>query len=195
MLKVGVTGGIGSGKSLVCKVFNCFGVPVYNADERAKLLYDIDTYLQSQIIELFGVDLYSEGKLNRKLLASIIFNDAKALVAVNALVHPAVEQDFKQWANKQNNTPYVIQEAAILFESGVHKIMDKTITISSPQSLRIKRASLRDNVLPEEIKRRMDKQMTDEEREHLANYIIISNDIDPMLPQIIDIHRQLVKLV
>ncbi|MDR1056747.1 MAG: dephospho-CoA kinase [Prevotellaceae bacterium] len=192
MLKIGLTGGIGSGKTVVCEAFKCLGIPVYQADTEAKRLYDTDEILRRQMIELFGSDLYKGQFLDRKILASIIFNDREALNTINKLVHPAVERDFNDWASQQHTVPYVIQEAAILFESGIARLMDKTITISAPETLRIWRASLRDNVSTEDIRRRIENQMNDNERNCLADFIIVSNDITPMLPQILNIHNKLI---
>lgn len=194
MFKICITGGIGSGKTLVCKVFEHLGIPVYYADYEAKQLYDTDELLRQQITGIFGAELYEEGKLNRKMLASIIFNDKTALDKVNKLVHPAVERSFIAWADKQCNVPYVIQEAAIVFESGLAYMFDKIINISAPIELRIRRASNRDNVPAEEIRRRISNQMADEERNNLADYVITSNDIEPILPQILTIHQTLINL-
>ena len=193
MYKVGLTGGIGSGKSLVSEVFKHLNIPVYQADNIAKRLYNTDYLLRKQMIDLFGAGLYKNNLLDRKMLATIIFNDKKALNTVNHLVHPAVERDFNHWASQQISS-YIIHEAAILFESGVDNNMDKTITISAPEELRITRASRRDKVAPIEIIQRISNQITDDERNLLADFIIISNDIQPMLPQILSIHKVIISI-
>lgn len=195
MLKVGITGGIGSGKSLMCKVFKCLGIPIYYADDAAKHLYDSDEQLRYQMINLFGSTLYENNLLNRKILASIIFNNKDALKQVTEIVHPAVERDFSNWAQKQSTTiPYVIIEAAILFESTLWQLVDKAIAVTSPETIRIQRACMRDNISTTEVKKRIANQITDDERNKRADFIIISNNSTPVLPQILQIHNTLISL-
>lgn len=191
MLKVGITGGIGSGKTIICEVFKQLGIPVYYADTAAKNLYNTDEQLKIGIIELFGENLYANNTLDKKALASIIFNNKTALHKVNQLVHPAVARDFEQWALYHKSAPYVLQEAAILFESKTNRLMDKTITISVSEDIRVQRASLRDKVTPNEIKQRLQHQLTEDERNQLADFIIINDNSQPVLPQILRIHNTL----
>ncbi len=193
MLKIGVTGGIGSGKTTVCKIFEVLDIPVYYADPRAKLLMIEDSKLVKEIKKLLGDKSYNKDKsLNRKYIANIIFNDKNKLNALNALVHPAVKNDFDKWCDSQNS-PYVLKEAALLFENGSYKSLDKTILVSAPLELRVLRVMKRDNHTRESILSRVRNQMPESEKEKLAN-IIIKNDNDiSLISQIIEIHRQLVK--
>ena len=193
MLKIGVTGGIGSGKTTVCKIFEVLDIPVYYADPRAKLLMIEDSKLVKEIKKLLGDKSYNKDKsLNRKYIANIIFNDKNKLNALNALVHPAVKDDFDKWCDSQNS-PYVLKEAALLFENGSYKSLDKTILVSAPLELRVLRVMKRDNHTRESILSRVRNQMPESEKEKLAD-IIIKNDNDiSLISQIIEIHRQLVK--
>ena len=154
-LKVGITGGIGSGKSTVCKVFSLLGVPVFEADHEAKQLMDSDDRIRKGLIDLFGKSVYTEnGRVDRKKLASIIFNDDIQLQKVNELVHPIVRSEFIKWSENQS-VPYIVHEAAILFESGFYKLMDFTILVSAPEAERIARVTKRDGNLPEQVRNRM----------------------------------------
>jgi dephospho-CoA kinase len=191
MIKVGVTGGIGSGKSMVCQVFAKLGIPVFNADLAAKKLMDEDQILKQQLIDTFGEDIYTpEGLLDRKKLAGIIFNDQLALQKVNALVHPFVREHFDQWAEKQN-APYVIQEAAILFESGQAERFNKTVLVIAPEEVRIERVMQRDNTTHEKVLERMANQLPDKEKIGKADFVVLNNGEAMVLPQIIEIHQKL----
>jgi dephospho-CoA kinase len=193
MSKVGVTGGIGSGKTLICNVFSKLGIPVFNADNEAKIILNTDKDVISTIKELFGNDIYINNSIDRKKLAEIIFNNEEALTKINSLVHPKVRLAFKKWCLQFSNLPYVIQEAAILFESEAYKELDYTITVHASEATRVKRVMQRDGVIEEKIKERIKNQMSDEERLKLADYVI-NNDEDTMvLPQILDIHQKLIK--
>lgn len=190
-LKVGITGGIGSGKSTVCKVFSTLGVPVFEADVVAKQLMNSDKRIIKGLTELFGESVYtSSGRVDRKKLASIIFNDDIRLQKVNELVHPIVRSEFLIWANQQK-VPYVIHEAAILFESGFYKMMDFTVLVSAPENERIGRVTKRDGSLPAQVKQRMNKQWSDDEKRKLASIEINNADDELILPQIIKIDKQL----
>ena len=160
MLKVGITGGIGSGKTLVCTIFAALGVPVYHADTQAKLLMNTDHELKASIEKYFGNDIYRNGTIDRRKLAEIIFNDKKALEKINSLVHPAVARDFESWSALQTS-PYVLEEAAIIFESDIAHRFDKVILVTAPENLRIERVCARDNVTPEIVRKRMKNQWTD----------------------------------
>ncbi len=190
MIKVGVTGGIGSGKTIVCSVFQKLGVPVYNADSRAKHLLFSNKAISDYIKERFGNDLYTVEGLDRKKLADIVFNDPLALKDLNSVIHPAVKKDFDHWAEKIN-APYVIKEAAILFESGAYKYMDKIITITADESLGIKRTMDRDNVSEKEVKNRMSFQSSDEYKVQKSDFYITNDNNTLVLPQIIQIHEKL----
>lgn len=190
-LKVGITGGIGSGKSTVCKVFSVLGIPVFEADVVAKQLMNSDNSIRKGLTDLFGEAVYtSTGRVDRKKLASIIFNDDIRLQKVNELIHPVVRQEFLLWADNQD-VPYVIHEAAILFESGFYKMMDFTILISAPENERIERVVKRDGSLPGQVKERMNKQWSDEQKRKLASVEITNADEELILPQIIKLDKQL----
>ena len=168
---IGITGGIGSGKSKVAGYFSELGIPCYTADDRAKYLMNTDAALKESIVHHFGSECYMDNTLNRSYIADIIFKDKTALAKLNALVHPVVGQDFLNWVEKQN-TPYVIKEAAILFESGGAKSCDSIILVTAPKKIRIERVLARDNTTVEAIKDRMSKQWSDSQKTPLADYHI-----------------------
>src|SRR6266498_4309644 len=146
MIKVGITGGIGSGKSLVCEIFSKLGIPIYKADEHAKLLMNTNSQIKDKLTAKFGPDVYKHNAINRPLLADIIFNNREALEFVNTTVHPVVASDFDAWCNLHFSHPYVIEEAALLFESGAYHRMDKVITVLAPENIRKQRVVKRDNI-------------------------------------------------
>ena len=190
-LKIGITGGIGSGKSTVCKVFKLLRVPVFEADIVAKQLMDSNDQIKNGLVNLFGESVYTEnGSVDRKKLASIIFNDDIQLQKINELVHPVVRSEFLNWVENQT-APYVVHEAAILFESGFYKMMDFTILVSAPEEERISRVIKRDGSLPQQVKERMQKQWSDEEKRKLASMEINNSENELILPQIIKIDKQL----
>ena len=190
---VGLTGGIGSGKSVILEVFSSYGVPCYQADNRAKELMQKSPELIRQIKVLFGEDIYQDKKLNRSKLADIVFGDKKKLKSLNALVHPLVNKDFQFFLNQQN-TAYVIKEAAILFETGVAKDCDETILVTAPEKLRIQRVMKRDKINVEHIKSRMSHQWSDEKKIPLANYVINNIDWDKTFKKIEEIHKKIIDL-
>ncbi len=191
MLRIGLTGGIGSGKSTVSRMFAALGVPVYDSDSAAKRLMVTSPELISSIVGLFGSHSYRDGILDRAYLASRVFTDEDLLRELNALVHPAVADHFRKWASEMDSEgyPYVIHESAILFESGLAVSMDYTVTVSAPVEVRIARAVLRDASDPEKIKARMAHQMDDAEREALADYVIHSGEYDILMPQVIELDK------
>ncbi len=190
-IKVGVTGGIGSGKSTVCKIFRLLGVPVFEADKIAKELINSNPKIRRKLINLFGEDIYmANGLVNRKKLADIIFNDDIQLAKINELVHPIVREEFLKW-EKLQKTKYVIHEAAILFESGFYKIMDFTILVSTNKNERVKRVMKRDNIPEELVLERMEKQWSDEEKRKLATVEIKNNDENLIIPQIVKTDKQI----
>lgn len=195
MLKVGLTGGIGSGKTFVANIFAHLGIPIYYADVEAKRLYDTDTALLQQLQHTFGNGIIDSTthQLNRQALAAIVFSDTKALSTLNALVHPALEKHFVKWADEQA-APYVLQEAAILFESGFNKLMDKTIAVTAPDELRIARVVKRDNVSVEDVRKRMQHQLSQDKLSSMVDYTIVADNSTPLLPQVLNIHNQLLKL-
>ena len=194
-LLVGITGGIGSGKSTVARIFSILGIPVYYADDRAKWLMANDEALKEQIKANFGQESYSEtGVLNRALLASQVFSDEEKVKTINGLVHPAVKADFENWANAKT-APYVLKEAALLFETGSYKDLDKVINVSSPIRIRISRVLMRDPHRNEkQVNDIIDKQLPDEEKNKLADFVIKNTDNKLLIPQVLEIHLQLLNL-
>lgn len=191
MIKVGITGGIGSGKSTICRVFSVLGIPVFVADEVAKQLMNTDEQLRADLIRLFGDAVYlPNGVVDRKYLAGIVFNDPSSLKKLNAVVHPAVHRAFEKWV-KHQNAPYVLHEAAILFESGFNRMMDYTITIVTDEQERIERVMKRDKISEELVRQRIRNQFTDEQRIGLADFVIRNNDEDLVIPQVLEIDRKI----
>jgi len=190
-LAIGITGGIGSGKSTVCKIFKLLGVPVFEADLVAKTLVNSNTEIRNGLIQFFGKDIYSrDGRINRKMLANLIFNDDLLMEKVNRLVHPVVRNEYLNWIKQQNST-YIIHEAAILFESGFYEMTDYTILVSAPNELRIERVTHRDQITPEMVKSRMLKQWTDEEKRKLASFELVNDNKKLLIPQILEIDKKL----
>jgi len=190
ILKVGVTGGIGSGKTTVCRVFEKLGIPLFNADLEASKLMNNDVFLIAEIKKTFGQDIYDENNtLRRKNLSAMVFNNQDLLMHLNALVHPAVFRHFAIWHARQANVPYVIKEAAIMFESGADKELDLIIQVSAPETLRIKRVCLRDGVPPESVQLRIQAQISDKEREERSDFILTNDDEQLLLPQILKVHE------
>jgi len=190
MKQIGVTGGIGSGKSIVCQVFRALGVPVYVADDRAKWLIDHDPVLKADIVRLLGAEAYTtEEKYNRPWVASQVFQNPDLLQALNGLVHPRVMTDTLAWADQHRSCPYVIKEAALMKAAGDHNTLDKVVVVQAPIQLRIERIRQRDphrsNV---EIQAIIDRQMSDAERAKIADYVLINDDASLLLPQIVALH-------
>ena len=188
-MKIGITGGIGSGKSTACKIFEVLGIPVYYADDRAKWLMNNETSLIEGVKSVFGNEAYQDGTLNRPFIADIVFNDKSKLAELNALVHPAVFQDGVAWNEANANAPYTLKEAAILFESGSYLTVDKVITVFAPKEIRIKRVLTRDDTTREAIEDRMDKQMPEEEKIKRSDFVIYNDDEHSLIEQVLDIHR------
>jgi len=195
MIKVGLTGGIGAGKSIVSKIFNNLGIKIYDSDYQAKLLYLTDNSLKFELVQEFGEKVYTtEGVLNKKYLAEIVFNDKNRLAKLNHMVHPRVIIHFENWINEQKENPYIIKEAAILFDSGANNYTDKIIVVIAPEDIRIRRIIVRDNILRSEVIKRMKNQLPQEKIVKKANYVIVNNGIQPVLPQVLFIHHELLKL-
>ncbi len=192
LMKLGITGGIGSGKSTVCKIFEVLGIPVYYADDRAKWLMNNDTKLIKGVKSTFGDEAYHpDGTLNRPFIADIVFNDKSKLAELNALVHPAVFQDGVAWNEANANAPYTLKEAAILFESGSYLTVDKVITVFTPKEIRIQRVLTRDDTTREAIEARMDKQMPEEEKIERSDFVIYNDDEHSLIEQVLNIHKEL----
>ncbi|MGY5850435.1 dephospho-CoA kinase [Salegentibacter sp. F14] len=188
MMIVGLTGGIGSGKTTVANFFRELGIPVYIADEAGKRLLQTSEEIKKKVMALFGDQAYSGDQPNRKYIASQVFNDSEKLEALNSIIHPAVAEDFKAWRSHQR-APYIIYEAAILFESGGNKRCDRTILVTAPRDERIKRLQERDNSKIEEIKARMANQWTDKKKLKLADYHIKNTDLELTKSQVTDLHE------
>ncbi len=174
MYKVGVTGGIGAGKSTLCRCFADMGVPLYNSDQRAKALMVSSEGLRSKIVELFGQRAFVDGELNRAFLADQIFNNPELRESLNAIVHPAVRADFVEWAERQCDTPYVMMETAILFGEGFDRCVDISVAVLAPEQLRVERAMSRDNITEEQVRARMASQLSDEELHLLADFSVVN---------------------
>ena len=187
ILKVGITGGIGSGKSTVAKIFEILNIPVYYADSAAKRLMNEEGELKEKLIATFGKEIYLNGLLNRPYLSSIVFNDPQKLNLLNALTHPATIADADKWMQKQT-APYALKEAALIFESNAHKQLDKVIGVFAPAPLRIKRVMQRDAISETEVLIRMQKQMNEEEKMQRCDYIITNDERNLLIPQVLKIH-------
>lgn len=192
MIIVGLTGGIGSGKTTVAKQFSNLGIPVYIADEEAKSLMRRSKIIKRKLIKLFGDDAYIDGELNKPFLANIIFNDKNYLQKMNAIVHPKVARHFEKWITKQD-APYVIKEVAILFENSGHKACDFVITVTAPKETRIKRLLKRDNTSKEKIKAIMKNQWTDEEKVKHSHFVIENIELENTKIQVNKIHKEILK--
>lgn len=191
--RLGVTGGIGSGKTTVCRIFRVLGVPVFVADIEARRLLNTDSAIRQEINSITGDDLYSTGELDRKELARIIFNKPELLRRVNASVHPAILRIFDEWAGK-SETPYVIMEAAILFEAKADVLVDRVAAISAPVEERIARVMGRNDLSREEVLERINNQLEDDEREEQSYYVINNADNEMIIPEILKIHDDMLRL-
>ncbi len=192
ILKVGITGGIGSGKTTICKIFETLNIPVYYADDRAKWLMANDPDLVAKMKSLFGKEAYLEtGTLNRKFISNKVFSDKSLLEKLNSIVHPAVFEDGNRWHESFIDVPYTLKEAALIFESGGYKLMDKMITVFAPKELRIQRVMKRDGVTKEAVEARINKQMPDEEKVKRADFVIYNDGRDLLINQVYAIHQEL----
>lgn len=193
MVLIGLTGGIGSGKSTVAKVFETLGIPVYYADDEAKRLMNTDERLKQEIIKQFGIESYKDGTLNRPYIASLVFTNKEKLSLLNSLVHPVTIEDSQKWVLQQIS-PYVIREAALLFESGANKGLDFVIGVSAPLPLRIQRVIQRDSLSKEEIEQRISRQMDEEEKLKKCDFVILNDEKQLVIPQVLDIHKKILAL-
>lgn len=189
MLKVGVTGGIGSGKSIVCRVLQVLGVPVFNADAEAKALYSLPP-VRSAVIRQFGEACYVGDVLDRQALADRVFHDPDALQRLNAIIHPAVRERFRTWSADRSNA-YVVMEAAILAETGGDKAFDHVVVVTAPEDLRIKRVMARDGVGEKEVRARIQNQVDEAARLAIADTVIVNDDHTLVIPQVLALHRKL----
>jgi dephospho-CoA kinase len=192
VLKIGITGGIGSGKTTVCKIFQTFGIPIYYADDRAKAIMVENKTVIRAIKKLFGEAAYlADGSLNRAHISDISFSNPLILNQLNAIVHPAVRRDGEVWHNRFKKVPYTLKEAALLFESGNFKTLDKIIVVSAPQELRLERALLRGGISREQLEKRMAAQMPEAEKIKLADFVINNDGTESLIPQVLRIHQAL----
>lgn len=192
MLRVGITGGIGSGKSTIATMFEVLGIPVYYADGAAKKLMNEDVFLKEQLTAAFGKEIYQHGMLDRSYLSGLVFNNPEKLALLNSIVHPATIADAENWMQLQHSA-YAIKEAAILFESGANKYVDKVIGVYAPAALRISRVMQRDNSTEEAVMARMNKQMEEEKKIKLCDYVITNDEQELVIPQVLKIHEALLK--
>lgn len=191
-LKLGVTGGIGSGKSTVCKVFSVLGIPVFSADDEARKLQDNDIDLRRKINDLAGKDLFTSGRLDRTALAELIFRNRELLEKVNSIVHPAVFSYYREWVKKQD-TPYSIMEAAILFESGASEMMDRILTVVTPMEERIERVVKGKRLTREQVTERIMNQIDDETRISKSDYVIFNSEKDMIIPAVLGVHKEMLR--
>ena len=193
VLRVGLTGGIGSGKSTIAQIFEVLGIPVYYADISAKKLMNENADLRSSITNIFGEQAYTNNILDRKYISSIVFSDPAKLQQLNALVHPATKKDGEAWMQEQTS-PYAIHEAALIFEAKVSDRLDLVIGVSSPIELRIKRAMERDKVSREEVLKRMEQQLDEEVKMSKCNFVLINDELQLLIPQVLTLHEKLIGL-
>jgi dephospho-CoA kinase len=191
-LQIGITGGIGSGKTLICKIFQTLGIPIYDADSRAKILMTTDGILVEQIKKEFGMLSYNEdGSLNRKYVGQIAFDQKMKLERLNQLVHPCVAKDYEGWVNINQNIPYLIKEAALLFESGSYKGLDKIIVVSAPEKIRMKRVLQRDSHRTErDVENIFANQLLEEQKLQRADFVIVNDESRLVIPQVLELHER-----
>lgn len=192
MLKIGLTGGIGSGKSTVARIFEILGVPVYYADDASKKLYHTDPILKAELVRHFGADIYQEGQLDRKKLSAIVFGDPAKLALLNSLVHPPTIRDATNWMASQN-APYIIKEAALLFESGSVAGLNYVIGVETPRALRIKRVMDRDGIDRDAVQARMARQIDESIKMRLCDFVLRNDEQALLLPQVLDLHQKLLE--
>ncbi len=190
---MGITGGIGAGKSIVAKVFSVLGIPVFNADVIAKQILTSDPEVISAVRSHFGVEAYRDGVPDREYLARVVFNDSSQRETLNSIIHPAVGRAFEKFCAVNNSAPYVLKEAAILVETGGYKQLDALILVTAPESLRIERALNRDNTDREALKKRISAQLSDEEKRPYAHFEIVNDDKNPVIPKVLQIHNAILR--
>ena len=191
-LRIGITGGIGSGKTTICKLFETLGIPVYYADAAARHLMVNDAELVSKIRNLFGNEAYlPSGELNRKYLAGIVFHNQQKLTLLNSLVHPAVEKDAQRWHSQQHSAPYTLKEAALIFESGSHQLLDRVINVYAPLETRIERVIKRDHVSRDDVLARIKNQWPEEDKLALSDHVIVNDNTLSIIRQVYKLHSRL----
>jgi dephospho-CoA kinase len=190
MLRIGLTGGIGSGKTTVAKIFELLGIPVYYADDAAKRIMHEDEELKAAVKKHFGEEAYVNNDLNRSFLATKVFTDVYQLEILNSLVHPATIKDAANWMNRQQ-TPYVVKEAAIFFESGSAENIDYMIGVHAPLAVRVQRAMTRDNISREEVMKRINRQIDEDIKMKLCDFVLKNDEQELLIPQVLDLHAKL----
>ena len=195
MLKIGITGGIGSGKTTVCRVFELLGIPIFYADTVAKLIMNTDPVLKEEILKTFGQKSYSmDGELNRSYISSIVFKNESELNKLNALVHPAVFRAFDKWLAIHHDAPYIIKEAALLFETKSYTMCHLSVLVVSPEASRVRRVIARDGISQDEIVLRMKRQFSDEQKMKLADHILFNDESQLLIPQILELDQQFITI-
>ena len=192
LLKIGITGGIGSGKSTVCTIFRILGIPVFNADTEARKLYD-EPQVKEAIILAFGDIMYPQGVFDKKAMADLVFQSTDKLKQLNELLHPLVQIQFDRWLQQQES-PYIIKEAALLIEAGSYQQLDALILVTCPMNKRIERVMKRDRVTEDEVLARINKQLSEEDKRALCQYEIINDDRQLLIPQVLQLHHQLMRV-
>ena len=198
MLKIGITGGIGTGKTTVCRMFEKLAVPVYYADDRARWISNHNEKVIAQLKAIFGENIYtSNGELDRPKIGAIVFKDKEKLAALNAVVHPAVFEDGDRWQAemKAAGHAYTLKEAALLFETGSNKLLDKIIVVTAPEALRIERVMKRDNLTEEEVRARLQSQMPQAEKEALADFLVHNITLESLEAQVLALHQEILSLI
>lgn len=194
MIKVGITGGIGSGKTTVCKVFELLNVPVYYADVEAKQILNSNDEVKLNIRKAFGNEVFNEGnEIDKMKLATFVFNNKEKLDTLNSLIHPVVHEHFENWLKQHSSQKYILKEAAILFESNAYKLMDKVITVIAPLELKINRVMQRDKLTKQQIEQRISNQISDEEKIKHSQFVIHNDEQQLLIPQILNVHHELTK--
>jgi dephospho-CoA kinase len=188
MLKIGLTGGIGSGKTTVARVFETLGIPVYYADNRTKELMNNNSTVKENILAHFGAESYINNELDRKYLASVVFNNKEKLELLNSITHPVTIKDAEEWMQQQK-TPYAIKEAALLFESGAVEHLDQVIGVYAPQHIRVKRVMERDGLPAEEVMKRIGRQLDEDMKMKLCDHVITNNELELVIPQVVKLHE------
>jgi dephospho-CoA kinase len=191
MIKIGITGGIGSGKSVVCDILHLHNIAVFDADKEAKLLNNTSKIIREKLINHFGKDIYTENKLNRKIFGELIFNNEDNLKIANSIIHPEVANSFIKWCQHHSSSSIVAIESAILIEAGFKKHIDKLITVYAPEELRIKRVANRDNTSIENIKSRINNQISEEKKIQLSDYLIFNDNYHSLILQVYEIINNL----
>lgn len=194
MLKIGLTGGIGSGKTTVAQIFEVLAIPVYYADQAAKDLMNSNPELKNQIIAAFGSESYKDGELDREYLGNLVFSHTEKLALLNSFVHPATINDASTWMENQK-TPYAVKEAALIFEADLEDYFDYIIGVSAPKFIRLERIKKRDHITEEQIYQRIDQQMDETEKMSRCDFVVVNDGIQALLPQVLDIHHQLLSSI